>query len=116
MDQLVKSEDSEIFVEVSCLLELQEWSVGCLSDPEEIQIDKDHDKTQSQYQKIARTTRVTRELRVATSQESVRSYEQIKAEKHFNTSINWRHVNKVPFTRLLRIGTGVCCFFNELAR
>ena len=116
MDQLVKSEDSEIFVHASCLLELQEWTVGCLSDPEQIQPDFGHDPTKSQFEKVKRTTEVTRELRAKKSQESVCSYEQIKAEKLFNTSANMRHVNKLPFTRLLRVGTDACCHFNEATR
>lgn len=116
MDQLVKSEDSEIFVQASCLLELQEWSVGCLSDPEQIRPDSGHDQTQSQYEKVKRTTQVTRALRAQTSRESLCSYEQMKAEKHFNTSINLRHINKLPFTRLLRVGTDACCHFNEATR
>ena len=116
MDQLVKSEDSEIFVHASCLLELQEWTVGCLSDPKQIQPDFGHDPTKSQFEKVKRTTEVTRELRAKKSQESVCSYEQIKAEKLFNTSANMRHVNKLPFTRLLRVGTDACCHFNEATR
>lgn len=116
MDQLVKSEDSEIFVQAACLLELQEWTVGCLADPEQIQPDDGHDQTRSQFEKVKRTTEVTRDLRAKTSQESVCSYEQIKAEKHFNTNINLRHVNKLPFTRLLRMGTDACCHFNEASR
>ena len=117
MDSIVKPKDSEIFVEVSCLLNLQDSPVGIMSEPEELDIDHDHDPLATQLDKITHTTEVARELRAATSQESVRSYEQYhQAEKHFTSALNIRHVNKMPFTSLLRAGSDVCCYFNDVTR
>ena len=114
---MVKNKDSEIFVEVSCLLNLRDSPVGILADPEEIEVDKDHNPLAPQLDKIQHTTEVVRELRQATSAESVRSYEEFhQAEKHFTTPLNVRHVNRTPFTSLLRAGTNVCCYFNDITR
>ena len=117
LDHLVKVKDSEIFVEVSCLLNLRDSPVGILSDPEEIEIDHDHDQLAPHLDKIQHTTELVRELRQSTSAESVRSYEEThQAEKHFTTPLNVRHVNKAPFTSVLRAGTNICCYFNDVTR
>ena len=104
-------------MEVSCLLNLRDSPVGILSVPEEIEIDHDHDKLAPQLDKIQHTTEKARELRQVTSRESVRSYEENnQAEKHFASSLNIRHVNKTPFTSLLRAGSNICCYFNDVTR
>ena len=91
--------------------------MGILADPEEIEIDHDHDPLAPQLDKLQHTTEVARTLRQATSHESVRSYEENhQAEKHFTTPLNVRHVNKTPFTSLLRAGTNICCYFNDVSR
>ena len=103
-------------MEVSCLLSLQDSSVGILADPEDIQIDHDHDPLAPHMDKVQHTTEVVRELRQATSNESVQSYEQhFQGDKNFSMLLNIRHINRVPFTRLLRMGTRVCCYFNDIA-
>ena len=116
MNELVKPEDSEVFVEVSCFLNLGESSLACMADPEEIIVDEDHDPTKPQLEKVQRTIERNRQLREATSQESIRSYEDFKSEKHFSNPLNLRHYNKAPLTRLLRVGTGLCCHFQEKTR
>lgn len=109
-------EDSEIFVEVSCLLTLHDSPIADMDTPENIQIDEGHDPTQSQLEKVQRITENNREVRASTSMDSVKSYESFKAEKHFQNQLNVRHYNRVAFTRLLRVGTNCCCYFQELTQ
>ena len=63
MDNLVKPDDSLVFMHVSCILQLQDTPLACLTDPEDIQVDDEHDATQSQLQKLKRVTARNRELR-----------------------------------------------------
>ena len=99
------------------MLNLRDSPVGILSDPETIEIDHDHDPLATQLDKIQHTTELARKLRQATSEENVRSYEEHNAaEKHFALALNIRHVNKTPFTSLLRAGSNVCCYFNDVTR
>lgn len=116
LDNLIKPEDSEIFAEVSCLLSLQDSPLSSMADPEEIEIDHGHDQTRPQVEKLVRTTERNRELKESQSLEIVQSYENIEADKIFQNPLNIRHVNKSPLTRLLRMGTGVCCYFQEKSR
>ena len=91
--------------------------MGILADPEELEIDTAHNPLAPQLDKVQHTTEMVRELRQANSAESVRSYEEMhQAEKHFTTPLNVRHVNRVPFTSILRAGTKVCCYFNDVTR
>ena len=116
LDNLVKPEDSEIFAEVACIRTLQDSDLALLSAPDDIYPDSDDDETLatlSKTEKIKRAAAKNREVRIATSQESIQSYEDFKAEKHFKNGLNIRHVNNTPFTQLLRSGTGVCCYFQE---
>ena len=113
MDNLVLPEDSEIFLEAACLLNLQDSPVSLLADPEDIQIDPDLDPTTPQLEKLQIATARARELRISTSDEAIRSYEEIKAEKHFFNPLNLRQIN-TTHTGLLRMGTGMCCFFQEI--
>ena len=116
MDNLVVPEDSEIFVQVSCLLELHDSPIADMDTPENIQIDEGHDPEQSQLEKVQRITEMNREVRASTSMDSVKSYESFKAEKHFQSQLNIRHYNRVTFTKLLRVGSDLCCYFQELTQ
>ena len=116
MDKLVIPEDSEIFVEVSCLLTLHDSPIADMDTPENIQIDDEHDPLKNQLEKVQRITENNREVRASTSMDSIQSYESFKAEKHFQNELNTRHYNRVAFTRLLRVGTDVCCYFQELTQ
>ena len=113
MDNLVLPEDSEIFLEAACLLNLQDSPISLLAEPEEIQLDPEIDPTKPQLEKLQIATARARELRIATSDETICSYEEIKAEKHFFNPLNLRQIN-TTHTGLLRMGTGRCCFFQEL--
>ena len=111
-DSLVRSEDSEIFAFVACIADLENSPLACMMDPEVLPVQDetipldDVDKRQKDLEdNIA--------VRASTSLESIQSYEEIKAERLFVNPLNIRHVNKVPFTRLLRVGANVCCFFHE---
>ena len=116
LDNLVVPEDSEIFLQVSCLLELHDHVIADLDTPENIQIDEGHDPLQPQLEKVQRITENNREVRASTSLDSIQSYESIKAEKHFQSQLNIRHYNRVTFTRLLRVGSDVCCYFQEISQ
>ena len=109
-------EDSEIFAEVACLLQLHDSPIADMDTPEDIAIDTGHDSTKPQLEKVQRITQNNREVRASTSMDSVTSYESIKAEKHFQSQLNTRHYNRVALTRLLRVGTGSCCYFQELTQ
>ena len=116
MDSIVRSEDSEIFAEVACLKTLQDSALAMLTKPDDIYPDSDDEETLatlSKRDKIKRTAAKNKAVRVATSEESIQSYESFKAEKHFTSQVNVRHVNNNPFTQLLRAGTGICCYFQE---
>ena len=110
---MVNPEDSEIFAYVSSIADLENSPLACLMEPEPISIDENHDQTLSMAVKMENALVQNIALRAATSQDSITSYEEIKAEKHFVNPLNIRHVNKVPFTRLLRLGTTACCFYHE---
>ena len=114
MDNLILPEDSEIFVQVACILELHDSPIADMETPEEILVDEGHDPEKSQLEKIQRITEKNREVRASTSLDSIQSYESIKAEKHFQSHLNTRHYNRVAFTRLLRVGSDVCCYFQEV--
>ena len=116
IDNLVRPEDSEIFVEVSCFMQLHDSPIADLDTPETIQTDAGHDSLKPQLEKVQRVTEKNREVREATSMDSIQSYESIKAEKHFQNELNIRHYNRVAFTRLLRVGSGACCYFQELTQ
>ena len=116
MDSIIRSNDSEIFAEVACIKSLQDSALALLTEPDDIYPDSDDEETLatlSKRDKIKRAAVKNKAVRLATSQESIQSYESIKAEKHFTSKWNIRHVNKTPFTQLLRAGTGVCCYFQE---
>ena len=113
MDNLVLPEDSEIFLQASCLLRLEDSSVGLLSTPEDIQIDPDLDPTKPQMEKLQIATCRARDLRAAASNETIQSYEEMKADKHFFNVLNLRQVNNVH-TGLIRMDTQLCCFFQEV--
>ena len=66
MDNLILPEDSEIFVQVACLLDLHEHPIADLDTPENIQIDEGHDPLQSQLEKVQRITENNREVRAST--------------------------------------------------
>ena len=112
-DRLVDPEDSEIFAFVSCIADLPNSPLACLMEPESIEIEEDHDQCQPMTIKMENALVKNAALRAATSEDSMASYEDIKAEKLFVNPLNIRHVNKVPFTRLLRLGTTACCFYHE---
>ena len=116
LDNLVVPEDSEIFVHVSALLELHESPIADMDTPENIEIDEGHDPLQPQLEKIQRITERNREVRASTSLDSIKSYESMKAEKHFQGQLNIRHYNRVTFTKLLRVGSDLCCYFQELSQ
>ena len=92
MDNLVIPEDSEIFVEVSCLLTLHDSPIADIDTPENIQIDEDHDPLKTQLEKVQRITENNREVRASTSMDSIQSYESIKAEKHFQNQLIDVHI------------------------
>ena len=98
---------------MSCFLNLQDSPLADLDSPEEIFPDDEHDPTKPLLEKIQRITENNRQVRASTSMDSIQSYESIKAEKHFQTPLSVRHYNRVAFTRLLRVGSGICCFFQE---
>ena len=116
MDNLVRRDDAEIFVEVSCILNLEDSPLSSMQEMEDIRTDDDHDQTMSQFDKVQRTTERNRQLQTATSAETVRSYEEIQGDKIFQSPLNMRHYNRTPLTRLLRMGTGACCHFQESTR
>ena len=78
--------------------------------PDTVDIDWSHET------KIRKASEKNVEVRASTSMDSVTSYEDIKAEKHFLSPLNVRYINKMPFTRLMRLGTNVCCHFIEEMR
>ena len=82
-------------------------------DSDVISIDEDHDATLPHGLKIQRALERNVALRASTSLDSIQSYEIIKAEKHFQNDLNVRHINNARFTRLLRFGTNVCCYFQD---
>lgn len=112
MDNLVLPEDAEIFLQASCLLHLEDSPISLLATPEDIQIDPNLDSTKPQLEKLQIATCRARELRVATSDESLKTYEKMKAEKHFFNALNLRQVSNVH-TGLIRMDTQMCCFFQE---
>ena len=75
--------------------------------------EEDHDITLSHGVKLQRALEKNVALRASTSLDSIQSYEDMKAEKHFELPLNARHVNKARFTRLVRSGTNVCCYFQD---
>ena len=116
MDNIIRPKDSEIFAEVACIKTLHDSALALLAEPDDTYPDSDDEDslaTLSKRDKIKRAALKNQAVRVATSQESIQSYEEFKAEKHFTNQLNIRHVNKTPFTQLLRAGTGVCCYFQE---
>ena len=113
---MVIPEDSEIFAEVACLLQLHDSPIADMDTPEEIIVDNGHVIERPQLEKVQRITENNREVRASTSLDSVKSYESFKAEKHFQNQLNIRHYNRVALTRLLRVGTGSCCYFQELTQ
>ena len=115
MDNIIRFEDAKIFPEVACLGTLQDTDMACMEDPMEEYPEEDMVAiaTLSKEDKIRRLAQKNTEVRASTSAESRKSYEEFKAEKHFRTPLNTRHLNKMPFTKLLRQGTGVCCYFQE---
>ena len=72
---MVIPEDSEIFVEVSCLLTLHDSPIADMDTPENIQIDDEHDPLKTQLEKVQRITENNREVRASTSMDSIQSYE-----------------------------------------
>ena len=112
-DNLFRPEDTEIFASVSCILRLEDTNFATMMDPQQIMIDEDHDPCMPQQAKLNRTLERNIEARASTSMDSIKSYESLKAEKIFQHQINIRHINKVPFTKLLRAGTNICCHFQE---
>ena len=86
-----------------------------LSEPETFQ-EEDVDPNLSMDQKIRNESEKNIAVRASTSADSLRSYEEIKAEKHFLSSLNKRYFNRMPFTRILRLGTNICCHFQEESR
>ena len=115
-DKLVRPEDSEIFANVACLVDLEDNLVANMMDPEMVQDEEDYDPGLPHDEKIRKMSEKNKEVRASTSCDSLRSYEEIKAEKHFACPLNIRQINNMPFTRLLRLGTNVCCHFNETLR
>ena len=109
---MVRPEDSEIFAHVACLDQLEDTLLANVMDTETFQ-DDDLDPEWSHEMKIRNESEKNKAVRASTSQDSLRSYEKIKAEKLFLSSLNIRQINKMPFTRLLRMGTNVCCHFDE---
>ena len=94
------------------MLNLQDSPLSLLSTPEDIQIDPDLDPLRPQMEKLQLVTSRTRDLRAATSDETLRSYEEMKAEKHFFNPLNLRQVNTMN-TGLIRMNSQLCCFFHE---
>ena len=117
-DKLVRPEDSEIFANVACLTDLEDNLVANIMDTEMVQDneDPDFDPELSQDEKIRKMSEQNVAVRASTSMDSLRSYEEIKAEKHFSCPLNIRQINNIPFTRLLRLGTNACCHFDETMR
>ena len=111
----MRPEDSEIFAHVACLVDLEDTIVANMTEPETFQED-DVDPQWSHDVKIRKASERNVELRASTSMDSLRSYEDIKAEKHFLSQLNNRYINKMPFTRILRLGTNSCCHFQEESR
>ena len=118
MDSLFRANDLDIFAEVACITTLEDTNLAGLAPPDEDYPEDDLAEIAllSKKEKIKRAAQQNAEVRAATSQESVRSYEEFKAEKHFANPLNIRHVNNLPFTGLLRMGTNVCCYYQEDTR
>lgn len=109
----MRPEDSEIFANVANIIQLEDTDFATMMDPDPIQTDEDHDPTMPQQSKLDRTLDRNIEARASTSMDSIKSYENLKAEKIFQHEINIRQINRIPFTKLLRAGTNVCCHFLE---
>ena len=60
IDNLVIPEDSEIFAEVACLLQLHDSPIADMDTPEDIAIDTGHDSTKPQLEKVQRITQNNR--------------------------------------------------------
>lgn len=108
----MRPEDSEIFANVASLYNLEDTLVSNLMEPESFQIE-DFDISLPKEIKIQNELIKNVEARAATSMESLQSLEEFKAEKLFSTTINRRQFNRMPFTRLLRLGTKECCHYQE---
>ena len=111
-DALVRPEDSELFANAACIFNLEDTLVSNLMEPETFEIE-DHDITLPQEVKIRNELLRNVEVRASTSLDSLKSFEEFKAEKLFSTALNQRHYNRLPFTKLLRMGTNVCCHYQE---
>ena len=105
--------DAEIIAHVACIVTLQDSWAACLTEPDHLLVDEDHDQTLDQEVKLQQALEKNIQARASASAEIIQSYEDIKAEKHFLNPLNIRHINKAPFTRLLRTGANICCFFQE---
>ena len=112
-DNLVRSEDSDIFAYVSCIANLENSPLACMMDSEMPDLESVEPLPMDNVEKRQKDLAENVAVRASTSLESIQSYEEIKAEKLFVNPLTIRHVNNVPFTRLLRVGTNLCCFFNE---
>ena len=111
-DQLVRPEDSEIFAYVASIINLEDTLVANITESDQLKPDE-MDINWSHETKIRNASEKNVEVRASTSMDSIRSYEEIKAERHFLSPLNLRHINNMPFTRLMRLGTNVCCHFQE---
>ena len=84
-----------------------------MMEPETIEPDEEQDPTLPHSTRTRKALEKNIALRASTSLDSIQSYEEIKAEKHFLHPLNVRHINNARFTRLLRAGTNVCCYFQD---
>lgn len=84
-------------------------------DPEQFQIE-DYDLSLPQEVRFRKEYERNVEVRASTSMDSLQEFEDFKAEKLFQSTLNIRHYNRVPFTKLLRMGTNECCHYQEALR
>ena len=100
---------------MASLVNLESTIVANMTEPENFQLEE-FDPNLSHDEKIRKASEKNIAVRASTSLDSIRSYEEFKAEKHFLSQLNNRYINSMPFTRILRLGTNVCCHFQEESR
>ena len=87
--------------------------MGIMMDSDNLVVNEDHDVSLPHGEKLQRALDKNIAVRASTSLDSIQSYEEMKADKHFQLPLNIRHINKARFTGLLRAGSGLCCYFQD---
>ena len=111
-DNLVRPEDSDIFANVACILNLESTLISNLMEPEHFQMEE-YDPTLPQDVRIRKEYERNVEVRASTSLDSLQEFEVFKADKLYSNTLNLRQYNRLPFTKLLRMGANECCHYQE---